>query len=378
MRRHCSIDHVKPWLDSNQTVRIRWYVCPPGTKALPYWHTYQSPDWQPQRPKEGPDEEEAGVYPYPTIYDKGRVPDYIGTNGTPCGSPQAWRGGLRFRDPALKYDLITGVAKCCGVPPALLDPLELDGRIDVQSGELVLDGIYEVHVGELEEVGTTTPYGELGLVSDELPSPVPYLELDGSLPSLATELELEGMITEGGMELESMTTDGGLELEGMISMTEGALELEGEIIVPEIPGEIELEGTIVPPVTNPLELDGFLLETIYTDCCPGGTPSLLFIDITDCDCIESPTEIPLNYNGSGPGGAGWYSDNLACGEKTIFIGVRCLGFFVGWTAFIFEVGYATVAVQNFPFWDCGPLDLAGTWHPTHGVCGDDIPFHIYE
>ena len=182
-RRVCSVQQWLPWVDSPTAVTVRWYRTAPGTPSIGFFHTAGSTDFIPYRPKDLIPIQ-PGMQPYPTRYDKGAAPFYIGTKQRPCGSPAAWMGAYAALNPPLVYDAATGVAVCCGVPPLGFNYLLLTNAPPLPQPPTawILETI-SVASGPMVLAPAGTPSGTL-LLSSPIPSPAGKLVLrsPGSMP----------------------------------------------------------------------------------------------------------------------------------------------------------------------------------------------------
>ena len=101
---------LKPWLDSDEEVLVRWFPAPEGAGHVGGVSVYRSSYWYDPNwfvPPVG----EHGPRTYGPGLDQN--PAGLTGRGGSCGTPEAWlSGGLRSRDPVITTDE-NGAAPCC-------------------------------------------------------------------------------------------------------------------------------------------------------------------------------------------------------------------------------------------------------------------------
>jgi hypothetical protein len=101
---------MRPFADSDTTVRIAWYPAAPGACHLPYPSTFMSRDWDATFPEDtGPGE----VYGASRNYNA-RRPNPNATGQHICGTPDQFAGQATY-DPAVNVQYNRdGIPLCCG------------------------------------------------------------------------------------------------------------------------------------------------------------------------------------------------------------------------------------------------------------------------
>jgi hypothetical protein len=98
---------MKVWADSEQTVRVRWFRCAEGARALPWPHAFGSSQWDYSREPQARGETARGKW------DAGA--NTVGYTGQQfCGTPDDWYLGGLINGPNWLVTNDDGYSECCG------------------------------------------------------------------------------------------------------------------------------------------------------------------------------------------------------------------------------------------------------------------------